>query len=379
MKITAINAHLHSGAFSDLIFVEVRTDQPGLVGWGECTLPGKPYAVAGAVQDAARLIVGREATNIRALWETVYRHGYWRGGAVETSALSGIDIALWDLAGKVAGVPVHGLLSGAVRTTLRTYANIGLSTDPEELARRAKSAVDAGFEIVKFYPLPPMIAQPPTHLVGQVHDCCAAVRASIGPTRDFAIDLHGRTLPHAVIAIERAVRNLRPLWIEEPVPVEDEVALIEVRRKFDTPIALGERLFTRWQFRRVLEAQLCDIIQPDVGNAGGISELRVIADMAEAHSVVFSPHSPNAILHTAASLQIAAIAQTFGALEFRPSPDTHSGVFTTPDCLTGGPGAFDLPTAPGLGVGIDPDRCRFDPSRIPILAEMAPDGTPLDW
>ncbi len=379
MKITAINAHLHSGTYSDLIFVEVRTDVPGLTGWGECTLPGKPYAVAGAVQDAARLILGRDATNIRALWETVYRHGYWRGGAIETSALSGIDIALWDIAGKAAGVPVHQLLGGALRQSIRTYANIGLSTDPAELARRAKEAVAAGFQIVKFYPLPPMIAHPPVHLTAQVHDCCAAVRAAIGPDRDFAIDLHGRPLPLAVIAIERAVRDLRPLWIEEPVPVEDEAALIQVRRKFTTPIALGERLFSRWQFRRVLEAQLCDIIQPDVGNAGGISELRVLADMAEAHSVVFSPHSPNAILHTAASLQVAAIAQTFGTLEFRPSPDTGSGVFTTPDSLTGGPGGFALPTAPGLGIGVEPDRCQFDPARIPILAEFAPDGTPLDW
>ena len=379
MKITDISAHLHSGEFSDLIFVEVKTDEPGLVGWGECTLPGKPYAVAGAVRDAARLIIGRDACNIRSLWETVYRHGYWRGGAVESSALAGIDIALWDIAGKAAGVPVHQLLGGALRQTIRTYANIGLSTNPDELACRAKAAVDQGFSIVKFYPLPPMVAQPPTRLVAQVHDCAAAVRAAIGPDRDFAMDLHGRPQSHSVIAIEHAVRDLRPLWIEEPVPVEDETALIEVRRKFSTPIALGERLFSRWQFRRVLEAQLCDIIQPDVGNAGGISELRVLAEMAEAHSVVFNPHSPNAILHTAASLQVAAIAQTFGALEFRPSPDTRSGVFTTPDSLTGGPGAFDLPMAPGLGIGIRAENCKFDPARVPILAETAPDGTPLDW
>ena len=240
MKITAIKTHLHSGAYSDLIFVEVCTDEPGISGWGECTLPGKPCAVSGAVQDAARLILGRDAGNIRALWETVYRHGYWRGGAVETSALSGIDIALWDIAGKTAGVPVYRLLGGALRQSLRTYANIGLSTDPEELARRARGAVEAGFDIVKFYPLPPMIAQPPVHLTAQVYDCCAAVREAIGPGRDFAIDLHGRPLPHAVIAIERAVRDLRPLWIEEPVPVEDDAALIEVRRKFATPIALGD-------------------------------------------------------------------------------------------------------------------------------------------
>jgi galactonate dehydratase len=379
MKITAINAHLHSGAFSDLVFVELRTQSPQFTGWGECTLPGKPYAVAGAIRDAASLIIGRDATNIRALWQTVYRHGYWRGGAVETSALSGIDIALWDIAGKCAEVPVHQLLGGAVRQSIATYANIGLSTDPDELARRARAAVDAGFNTVKFYPLPPMIALPPGRLAGQVRACCEAVRDAIGPQRDFAIDLHGRALPHAAISIERAVRHLAPLWIEEPVPTEDESALIEVRRKFETAIALGERLFTRWQFRRVLEAQLCDIIQPDVGNAGGISELRVIAEMAEAHSVAFNPHSPNAILHTAASLQVAAIAQSFGALEYRPGPDTGSGVFTTPDALSGGPGAFLLPRSPGLGIGVDAAQCKFDPARIPVLAEVAPDGTPLDW
>lgn len=379
MIVTSINCHLHSGVNSDLIFVEVQTDTQGLVGWGECTLPGKPYAVAGAIQDAARLIVGRDATNIRALWEIVYRHGYWRGGAIETSALSGIDIALWDLAGKVADQPVHQLLGGAVRKSIKTYANIGLSTDPYVLSKRAKEAVAAGFDIVKFYPLPPTVAQPATTLAGQVHDCCAAVRDAIGTDREFAIDLHGRPLPHAVIAIERAVRDLRPLWIEEPVPVEDETALAEVRRKFSTPIALGERLYTRWQFRRLLEAHYCDIIQPDVGNAGGISELRVIADMAESHSVVFSPHSPNGLLHTAASLQIAAIAQTFGALEFRPTSDTSAGVFLTPENIKGGGGVFSVPSAPGLGVGIDPGLCRFDPTRIPVLAEVAPDGTSLDW
>jgi len=126
MKITEITAHLHSGTYSDLIFVEVKTDDPGLVGWGECTLPGKPYAVAGAVRDAARLIVGREASNIRSLWETVYRHGYWRGGAVETSALAGIDIALWDIAGKSAGVPVHQLLGATERgQTVQMWMRLG--------------------------------------------------------------------------------------------------------------------------------------------------------------------------------------------------------------------------------------------------------------
>ena len=378
MHITQVKAHLHSGEFSDLVFVEVRTSDPAVIGWGECTLPGKPYAVAGAIRDAARLILDMPVQSIRKVWETVYRHSYWRGGAVETSALSGIDIALWDIAGKVADRPVHALLGGAVRDRIQTYANCGLSTDPDELARRASAALQAGFQIVKFYPLPPLLALPPTELVSRVYDCCAAVRQVIGTSRDFAIDLHGRTMPQTVIAIEHAIRDLRPLWIEEPVASEDMEALSRIRRHFQVPIALGERLFTRWQFKQVLSRGWVDIIQPDVGNAGGLSEMRVLADMAEAHHVAFGPHSPNALLHTFASMHCAAIAQTFGALEFRPSPMTNQ-VFDgqVPSMDEGG--SFALPTAAGIGVSVRESSLSFDESRVPKLVEHGHDGTPVDW
>jgi galactonate dehydratase len=378
MLITQVLAHLHSGEFSDLIFVEIRTSDPAVVGWGECTLPGKPYAVAGAVRDAARLIVGMPVDSIRKVWETVYRHSYWRGGAIETSALSGIDIALWDIAGKVAQKPVHALLGGAVRQTIKAYANCGLSTDPQELARRAQAAIDQGFQIVKFYPLPPVVALPETALIAKVYDCCAAVRAVIGPTRDFAIDLHGRTLPHTVIALEHAIRDLRPLWIEEPVASEDIDALERVRRHFQTPIALGERLFTRWQFKQVLDRGLVDIIQPDVGNAGGLSEMRVLADMAESHHVAFGPHSPNGLLHTCASLQCAAISQTFGALEYRPSAVDRS-IFDGELPVLSPKGSFAVQKAPGLGLWVQAGELHFDEGRVPRLVEHGPDGTALDW
>lgn len=378
MHIAQVHAHLHSGEYSDLIFVEVKTSDPEVSGWGECTLPGKPYAVAGAVRDAARLILGMPVDSIRKTWETAYRHSYWRGGAVETSALSGIDIALWDIAGKVAQKPVHALLGGAVRDRIKTYANCGLSTDPMELARRAQSAIEAGFRIVKFYPLPPIEALPQTSLISKVYDCCAAVRDIIGPSRDFAIDLHGRTLPHTVIAIEHAIRDLRPLWIEEPVPSEDIEALRRIRKQFQTPIALGERLFTRWQFKQVLDRGLVDIIQPDVGNAGGLSEMRVLADMAEAYHVAFGPHSPNGLLHTCASLHCSAIAQTFGALEFRPSASTNQ-IFDGEFPVLGADGTFPLQSTPGVGLSVQAGKLVLDEARVPRLAEHGIDGTPLDW
>jgi galactonate dehydratase len=377
MKIRSVEVHPHSGEFSDLVFVVVRTDDPGIVGWGECTLPGKPHAVLGAVRDAARLVIDADVHTIRRLWERVYRHGYWRGGAVETAALSGIDIALWDIAAQRAGVPIHQALGGAVRQTVRVYANCGLSTDPAELARRARSAVQAGARVVKFYPLPPMESLPPGRLVSEVYDCCAAVREAIGRDVDFALDFHGRTPAHVAVAIERAVRDLAPLWIEEPVPVEDETALAEARRHFETPVALGERLYTRWQFRRILDQHLADIIQPDVGNAGGLSEMRVLADMAETSSVVFNPHSPNGLIHTAASLHVSAIAQTFGALEFRPSVEGNAIYAGTPPALS--EGVFPLPDGPGLGLAVAEQRLSFDPARVPILEEWSGDGTPRDW
>jgi galactonate dehydratase len=334
--------------------------------------------VLGAVRDAARLVIDADVHTIRRVWERVYRHGYWRGGAVETAALSGIDIALWDIAAQRAGVPIHQALGGAVRQTVRVYANCGLSTDPAELARRARSAVQAGARVVKFYPLPPMESLPPGRLVSEVYDCCAAVREAIGPDVDFALDFHGRTPAHVAVAIERAVRDLAPLWIEEPVPVEDETALAEARRHFETPIALGERLYTRWQFRRILDQHLADIIQPDVGNAGGLSEMRVLADMAETSSVVFNPHSPNGLIHTAASLHVSAIAQTFGALEFRPSVEGNAIYAGAPPALSAD-GVFPLPDGPGLGLAVAEQRLSFDPARVPILEEWSGDGTPRDW
>jgi len=378
MQITQVDAHLHSGEYSDLVFVRVKTSDPDVIGWGECTLPGKPHAVAGAVRDLARLVIGLDSKSIRSIWETAYRHSYWRGGAIETSAMSGLDIALWDIAGQLAEKPVHELLGGAVRTRIKAYANCGLSTDPEELARRAKLAVDCGFEIVKFYPLPPLLALPPTSLVSQIYDCCAAVRRVIGSHRDFAIDLHGRPMPHTVIAIEHAIRDLRPLWIEEPVASESLDALARVRMHFQTPIALGERMFTRWQFQQVLERGLVDIIQPDVGNAGGLSEMRVLADLAESHHVAFSPHSPNGLLHTSASLHAAAIAQTFGALEYRPSEITNK-VFDGDIPTFGTDGGFGLPSAPGLGIKVKLGEISFAEERVPRLSETGADGTPLDW
>jgi galactonate dehydratase len=378
MQISQVHAHLHSGEYSDLIFVEIKTSDPAVSGWGECTLPGKPYAVAGAVRDAARLIMGMPVNSIRRIWATAYRHSYWRGGAVETSALSGIDIALWDIMGKILHKPVYELLGGAVRDSIKAYANCGLSTDPEELARRAKKAIDAGFQIVKFYPLPPILALPPTSLISNVYDCCAAVREVIGPSRDFAIDLHGRTLPHTVIAIEHALRDLRPLWIEEPVPSEDIEALARIRGHFQTPIALGERLFTRWQFKQVLDRGLVDIIQPDVGNVGGLSEMRVLAEMAEAYHVAFGPHSPNGLLHTCASLHCAAIAQTFAALEFRPSDITNE-IFDGLFPLMGKDGTFKLPSSSGVGLSVKQDKLLFEDARVPRLSEQGIDGTPLDW
>ena len=247
-----------------------------------------------------------------------------------------------------------------------------------ELARRAQTAIDAGFQIVKFYPLPPTAALPQTSLISSVYDCCAAVRDVIGSSRDFAIDLHGRTLPHTVIAIEHAIRDLRPLWIEEPVASEDIEALSRVRRHFQVPIALGERLFTRWQFKQVLDRGLADLIQPDVGNAGGLSEMRVLADMAESYHVAFGPHSPNGLLHTCASLHCAAISQTFGALEFRPSAITNQ-IFDGEFPMLGADGTFPLQSTAGVGLSVQPSRLSFDDARVPRLAEHGVDGTPLDW
>jgi len=204
MKITALTPFLCYSPVSDLVFVKVETDEPGIFGWGECSLPSKPHGVSGAVRDLEKLILGADPERVEWIWQRMYRHAYWRGGPIQTSALSGVDMALWDIRGKIHNRSVSSLLGGPVRDRIKAYANLGLSTSPEEFRERVHVALEMGFKAVKIYPLPNVAPTEGRAAIRQIVACCEAVRDTLGDELDFAIDMHGKPSASLAIAIEAA-------------------------------------------------------------------------------------------------------------------------------------------------------------------------------
>jgi galactonate dehydratase len=379
MKIRSIKHFIAWGPITDWGYVKVETDEPGLFGWGECSLPTKPYGVGGAVKDIEKLVVGADPLDTEWVWQRVYRHGYWRGGPIQTSAMSGLDMALWDIRGKVAKLPIYKMLGGAVRQRIPLYANLGLTTVPEEFRRRVRSAVELGYRTVKIYPLPAVAAIEGKATIRQIVACCEAVRDELGPDRDFALDFHGRTTAGLVVQIEAAIRHTTPLWIEEPVPAESPESLRRCAEKFVVPIALGERLFTRWDFRKVLEDGLVDAIQPDVSNAGGITEMFKLGCLAEMYGVAFNPHNPNSPLQCLASMHLAANAQNFAMLEHRHEHHDYMSRLCSVVPKVESDGCASLPA--GVGIGAEIDEAAFaNPNPVHFVPEeWRRDGSIADW
>lgn len=317
--------------------------------------------------------------NSAACWQRMYRHGYWRDGAVLASAMSGVDIALWDIRGKALEQPIASVLGGAVRDRIRLYANIGLSTDAGELGSRARRAVEQGYHAVKFYPLPAVAVLEGPASVNAVVECCETVRAVLGDDRDFAVDFHGRTTAAMAVVFERAIRDTRPLWIEEPVPPDDPHGLRTCADKFITPIAVGERCHGRTDFIRLLEERSVAVIQPDVANVGGITVAAQLASLAEAYNVVFAPHNPNGPVQTLASMHLAANAQSFAMLEHRPDSDSRMSAIASFVPAVGEGGYATVPNSSGLGteIVIDDDQEPLTPTWMP--ESIRADGSFGEW
>lgn len=379
MKIRDVKAYAVAGPWVDLCFVKVETDEPGLYGWGEASLPGRSAAVAQAVRDLAPLVIGLDPRATERVWQRMYRHTYWRGGPILTSSLSGIDVALWDIRGKAAGEPVYRLLGGPVRDKIALYANIGDSSDPAELRERAARAAAMGYGSVKFYPLIENGGTDRADAVAVVVRCCEALRAELGEQRSFCVDFHGRLSVGLAVQIEAAVRHTRPLWIEEPIAAENTGAYRRLADKFQTPLALGERLFTRWGFREVFEQQYANVIQPDVSNAGGISEMMRLASMAELYGVAFAPHNPNGPLQCVANLHLAAAAPAFTVLEHLYDSVQAMAELATVSPAARPDGYADLPTGPGLGIDLDETLLAARPSTPFVWDLYHADGGVQDW
>jgi galactonate dehydratase len=380
MRITRIRPYSIASPVTDWTMVKVETDDPAIWGWGECSLPSKPRGVVGAVADLEKIVLGADPSDSEWIWQRMYRHSYWRGGPILTSSISGIDTALWDIRGKLLNQPVYKLLGGAVRKRVKLYANLGPSTSPQEFRKRARLAMEMGYRAFKIYPLPQVgkLAGPKT--LQQIVACCEAVRDEIGPERDFAIDCHGRCGAALAVQVERAVRHTSPLWIEEPVAAESIEALRRCAEKFAVPVGVGERLFTRWDFRQLLEEELVSIIQPDVANCGGISEVIKLAAMAELYGVAFNPHNPNGPLQSQTSLHIAASAPAFEMLEHRHEHHDYMAMICTNwPRVDPADGCAALPPGPGLGTDVNEQYLRDNPARDWVPEAFRADGTPSDW
>lgn len=374
MKITGVKTFIMHGIRRNWLFVKVETDE-GVHGWGEGTLEGHEKAVEQGVYHLLPLIEGRDPTRVEFLWQIMYRHKFWKPGAVMGSAISAIDIALWDITGKVYGQPVYKLLGGAVRDRVRAY------THAEDL-RGTKELVDQGFNAfktggwdttkVKFRE-----KDIPDHL----HEKIKSMREGLGPDVDIMIDNHGRSRPSLAIRQMKAVEEFGLLFFEEPVPPEnlDEFAIVR-NAGLTTDIATGERMYFRWGFRDLLHRGLVDVVQPDVVHCGGISETRRIAAMAETEHVKFAPHDPNGPIAVAASVHVSAAAPNFLILETARDMPWHDRVQKPP--LKIKDGYFELPTKPGLGVELDEkviaSRPYEDLSRRSRGSWNALDGSPED-
>ena len=389
MKITAIKSLVVNAEMRNWVFIKVETDQAGLFGWGEASLEWKTRAVVGAIEDLAPMAVGEDPTRIEHLYQKLYRQSFWRMGVIGMSAISGIEQACWDILGKLLNVPVYKLLGGAVRDRVRMYTHLGggnmkavyESFDPGPVIDLARQVVAQGYTAVKVVCVP---YSEPLMNVTYVKKFAAVIgklREAVGDSVDIMIDFHGRTTPAMAVQYINAVAEFSPFFCEEPVPPENVAALAEVKRAVSVPIATGERLVTRHEFREIFEQQACHVIQPDLCHCGGLLEGKKIAAMAEVYLMGVAPHNPLGPVANAAALHFALSTPNFLIQE---------------DMLTDVPWRWDVvqhsletrdgywlkTESPGLGISVNEKEAAKHPFQQEVMHSVnirAADGAILDW
>jgi galactonate dehydratase len=392
MRITAIETHVCHARMRNWIFVKVLTDQQGLYGWGEATLEWHTRSVVGAIEDLSTLLIGEDPRRIEHLWQMMYRQHFWHGnGIVRSTAIAGIDIALWDILGKIHGVPCHALWGGRVRDHVRLYCHLGggkmedfyetSPADAKRFAELAQAAVEEGFTAFKTMAVPETMPLEGMKPVRYAESCVAAMREAVGPDIDIMVDCHARPSPRMGLLFAKALEPYGLYFFEEPCWPESVDGIAEVQRAVSTPIATGERVTHLAAFRELLEKRACSVLQPDITHCGGLSEARRIAALAEAWRVSLAPHNPQGPVSTAASLELGFSTPSYIICE-----SVHKDVPWRQDVVKEGftvqeKGRIVLPnTRPGLGIEIDEEEVKKHPFEQEVLQRsFYSDGAVGDW
>jgi galactonate dehydratase len=343
------------------LFLKIETDE-GITGWGEPVVEGRAETVAALVAELADYLIGKDPAAIEDHWTVLYRGGFYRGGALHMSALAGIDQALWDIKGKVLNQPVHALLGGPVRQKMRVYSWIG-GDRPADIVAGAKDVASRGFTAIKMLATEECAWLDSNAKLDAVIARVGALRDAMGPDFGIAVDFHGRLHRPMAKVLAKELDPFRLMFIEEPVLSEHLEALREIANHTATPIALGERLFSRWDFKKILSDGVVDIIQPDPSHAGGITETKKIAAMAEAYDVAVALHCPLGPIALAACLQLDAVCQNAVIQEqslgihYNKTNDLLDYV-SNPEVFGYADGYVGIPTGPGLGITINEDAVK---------------------
>lgn len=361
MKVTDIRASIVDHGAANYVFVTVETDA-GISGVGEATLEGKELSVVAAIEEVGRQLIDHDPLAIEAFWRRWQMTSCWKG-VTDFTAVSGLEQALWDIAGKAYEQPVYRLLGGPVRDRVRAYTWPGPYTTPEECGQAAADAVERhGFTALKFDPFGEEFFTISAEGLDHAIRCMRAAREAVGPGVDLAVDGHWRFGPQAAIQIAQALEPLDLLFFEEPVPSDSDEMLARVRAATRVPLATGERHYTRWAVWPLLRDRLVDVLQCDVCHTGGLLELRKIAAMAEPFGVTLAPHNPNGPVSLAAVVHVAACTPNFlvteyvhtryGAGQADAEPTVSEAIVVAP-LRVEQDGYIQLPTAPGLGIELD--------------------------
>ena len=392
MKIKKIETLVCHARMRNWVFVKVTTDQPGLIGWGEATLEWHTRSVVGAVQDLAELLIGEDPTRVEHLWQMMYRQHFWHGhGIVRSTAIAGIDIALWDIVGKVANLPCSKLWGGPVRDYVRTYCHLGggkmedfyetRADDAKRFGDLARQAVADGFTAFKSMAVPPTMPIEGLQAIRTAEACVAAMRDAVGESIDIMVDCHARPSPAMGLKFGKALEPYGLYFFEEPCWPESIDGLAMINAALVTPVATGERLTHLAAFRDLFAKRGCEVCQLDITHVGGFTEARRIAALAEAHRIALAPHNPQGPVSTAASLEFGFSQPSYIICE-----TVHADVPWREDVVDEGftiekKGRLVRPnTRPGLGITINEKAVKKHPFQQEIAQRVFhPDGSVGDW